>query len=89
MLYLSLSVVTGDDVANGAECRCYHSGFVTREKCDESRHNASVDHTLNLLVRAVRQVGQRPARVREHLPTNHKNRIVNNQFQLFTAEKKM
>ena len=36
MLYLSLSVVTGDDVANGAECRCYHSGFVTREKCDEA-----------------------------------------------------
>jgi len=64
---LRLAVVARDDVAGGAQGgglnRC---GRVTHQ-LDDARADARVQHGLDLLVRTVREVRERPAAVREHL----------------------
>ena len=64
---LCLRVVAGDDVADGSQRRRYHRRLVLAKQLDQPRHDVGIDHRLNLVVRAVSQIRQRPARVGQHL----------------------
>lgn len=64
---LRLEVVARDDVADGAEGGRLDGGRRVHEELDQALAHAGLDDSLDLLVGAVRQVGERPARVRQHL----------------------
>ena len=67
---LRLIVRSGHDVANAAQRRAQdaHLGLVVHvEELDEARHDARLDHRVDLLVGTVGDVGEGPARVGEHL----------------------
>lgn len=64
---LRLEVVARDDVADGAEGGGLDGGRRVHEELDQALAHAGLDDSLDLLIGAVRQVGERPARVRQHL----------------------
>jgi hypothetical protein len=64
---LRLVIVARNDVARGAKRgRLHRRGWVPHE-LDDARADARVEHGLDLLVRAVGKIRERPAAVREHL----------------------
>ena len=64
---LRLAIVAGDDVAYDAQRgRLYFHSLVPRE-LDDARTDARVEHGLDLVVRAVAEVRERPASICEHL----------------------
>ena len=64
---LRLVVVAGDDVAHGPQSRDEHRRALAAEKLHQPAADARLDHRLDLVVGAVAEVAQRPARIRQHL----------------------
>lgn len=58
-----LRVAAGDDVAERAQGRRHHVQLARGQARHQGRHGARGNHLLDLLVGAVRQVGQGPAGV--------------------------
>lgn len=69
-LYLGLEVIAGDDVTDGAKRGRLHSGGGVDEQLHQSLADASFDHSLDLVVLAVREVAQGPAGVGQDLLVN-------------------
>jgi hypothetical protein len=61
--YLSLHIVSRDNIANGPEGGCLDSVAVMQEQLNKPRGNAGPQGVLNVLVGSVRQVGKGPAGV--------------------------
>lgn len=65
--HLSLHVVAGDDVANSAERRHEDRGLRGSEEIDQAPTYSRFNHGTNLVIRAIREIRERPAGVGKHL----------------------
>jgi len=64
---LGLDVVTGDNVADGSEGGSLDGSGGVHQQLHETAGDAGLDHGLDLVVGAIREVGNGPAGVDEHL----------------------
>mmetsp|Transcript_13554 Transcript_13554/g.36404 ORF Transcript_13554/g.36404 Transcript_13554/m.36404 type:complete len:231 (-) Transcript_13554:497-1189(-) len=63
---LRLLVISCHNVTQCAKNRRLYADRRPTQQKHQSRNHSGVDHDLNVFVRAIRQVGKRPARVGEH-----------------------
>ena len=64
---VSLCVVTSDDVTQSPETWSHHLQFSTIKEADKVGNNTSINHTLDLLIWTIGEVGQGPAGIRQDL----------------------
>ena len=83
--HLCLGIITGDNIADGPKSRSDDRGFILTKQFDETRHHVGIDHALDFVVGAVRQVGQGPTCVREYLQklSNGKSRLYSPNLRIY------
>jgi hypothetical protein len=60
-------IVARDDVAREVQRGRLHLNRLVTHELDDARADARVEHGLDLLVRAIAEVRERPASIGEHL----------------------
>jgi hypothetical protein len=68
---LGLDVVTGDNVTHGTESRSLNGGGSVHEELHQAAGDTGLNNGLNLVVGAIRQIGDSPAGVNQDLIVKH------------------